>query len=128
MTAMPQLVSLFNAVGGGAAALVAIDDYLRVVGTREETLSTAIFVVLGVVIGCVTFTGSLVASGKLQGLIRGKPILVPGGRIVTFALAAIAVAGLVALVAGGRRGVIDLDTTTKTAIAGSSSWPASRSA
>src|SRR6266540_2224532 len=72
MTAMPQLVSLFNAVGGGAAALVAIDDYLRVVGTVEETISTALFVVLGVVIGCVTFSGSLVASGKLQGLISGK--------------------------------------------------------
>ncbi len=117
MTAMPQLVSLFNAVGGGAAALVAIDDYLRVVGTREETLSTAIFVVLGVLIGSVTFTGSLVASGKLQGLIPGKPILIPGGRIVTFALAAIAVAGLVTLVLAAGD-VIDLDTTTKTAIAG----------
>jgi NAD(P) transhydrogenase subunit beta len=63
MTAMPQLVSIFNAVGGGAAALVAIDDYLRVVGTREEEIATAIFVVLGVVIGCVTFSGSLIASG-----------------------------------------------------------------
>src|SRR5918998_5412519 len=52
MTAMPQLVSLFNAVGGGAAALVAIDDYLRVGGGHGEgpealTISTAIFVVLG---------------------------------------------------------------------------------
>ncbi len=81
MTAMPQLVSLFNAVGGGAAALVAIDDYLRIVGTDELIVSTAIFVVLGAVIGCVTFSGSLIASGKLQGLITGKPIMVPGGRI-----------------------------------------------
>src|SRR5688500_2729732 len=56
MTAMPQLVSLFNAVGGGAAALVAIDDYLRVVGTPDESIPTAVFVILGVVIGCVTFT------------------------------------------------------------------------
>src|SRR5687768_9249044 len=63
MTAMPQLVSLFNAVGGGAAALVAIDDYLHVIGTSEESIPTAIFVVLGVVIGTVTFTGSIVASG-----------------------------------------------------------------
>ena len=65
MTAMPQLVSLFNAVGGGAAALVAIDDYLRVQGTPEESISTAIFVVLGAVIGSITFSGSLIASGKL---------------------------------------------------------------
>ncbi len=117
MTAMPQLVSLFNAVGGGAAALVAIDDYLRVVGTPAETLSTSIFVVLGVVIGCVTFTGSLVASGKLQGLIPGKPILIPGGRLVTIALAVIAIAGLLALVLAAG-GTLDLDTSTKTAILG----------
>ena len=73
MTAMPQLVSLFNAVGGGAAALVAIFDYLHVVGGPDETISTTIFVILGVVIGSVTFTGSLIASGKLQGLITGRP-------------------------------------------------------
>ena len=96
MTAMPQLVSLFNAVGGGAAALVAIDDYLRVVGTPEETISTSIFVVLGVVIGCVTFTGSIIASGKLQGLISGKPIPVPGGQMTTLALAIVAVVGTAA--------------------------------
>ena len=68
MTAMPQLVSLFNAVGGGAAALVAIFDYLHVVGTPEEDVSTVIFVILGVAIGSVTFTGSLIASGKGKGV------------------------------------------------------------
>src|SRR4249919_1515065 len=68
MTAMPQLVSLFNAVGGGAAALVAIDDYIRGVQIGEMEVSTAIFVVLGAVIGSVTFSGSLIASGKLQGI------------------------------------------------------------
>ena len=52
MTAMPQLVSLFNAVGGGAAALVAIDDFIRLVGAAAPTRSTTtIFVVLGAVIG-----------------------------------------------------------------------------
>ena len=74
MTAMPQLVSLFNAVGGGAAALVAIDDYVHIVGTADLSPSTAIFVVLGVVIGSVTFSGSVIAGGKLQGLVPGKPI------------------------------------------------------
>jgi NAD(P) transhydrogenase subunit beta len=117
MTAMPQLVSLFNAVGGGAAALVAIDDYLRVLGTAEETVSTAVFVVLGVVIGCVTFTGSLIASGKLQGIVSGKPILVPGGRLVTIALAAIAVLGFVGLVFGAG-GAIALDETAKLVVLG----------
>ncbi|HWP62644.1 MAG TPA: NAD(P)(+) transhydrogenase (Re/Si-specific) subunit beta [Candidatus Binatia bacterium] len=117
MTAMPQLVSLFNAVGGGAAALVAIDDYLRVLGTEEETVSTAVFVVLGVVIGCVTFTGSLIASGKLQGIVSGKPILVPGGRLVTVVLAALAVLGFVGLVFGAG-GAVSLDETAKLVVLG----------
>jgi NAD(P) transhydrogenase subunit beta len=112
---MPQLVSIFNAVGGGAAALVAIDDYLRVVGTPEEDIATAIFVVLGVVIGCVTFSGSLIASGKLQGLIPGRPILIPGGRLVTALLAAVAVGGFVALVLGAA-GTLTLDTSVSTGI------------
>src|SRR5437868_15406209 len=92
MTAMPQLVSLFNAVGGGAAALIAIEDYLRLssAGTAVP-LDTNIFIVLDIIIGSITFTGSLIASGKLQGLIAGKPILIPGGRIVTAALARVPV-------------------------------------
>jgi NAD(P) transhydrogenase subunit beta len=101
MTAMPQLVSLFNAVGGGAAALIAIDDYLRIVRGGELRLDTHVFIVLDIIIGSITFTGSLVASGKLQGLIPGKPILIPGGRLVTAGLAAITlVAALVLFVTG----------------------------
>ncbi len=115
MTAMPQLVSLFNAVGGGAAALVAIDDYLKVVGTPEENVTTSIFVVLGVVIGCITFSGSLIASGKLQGLIAGKPIIVPGGRILTSLFALVALGGFLALVLGAG-GALSFDTTVKTVV------------
>ena len=91
MTAMPQLVSLFNAVGGGAAALIAIDDYLRLVGGSAVRIDEHIFIVLDIIIGSITFTGSIVASGKLQGLIPGKPIIVPGGQLVTLALAGITV-------------------------------------
>jgi NAD(P) transhydrogenase subunit beta len=91
MTAMPQLVSLFNAVGGGAAALIAIDDYLRLVGGDTVRIDTHIFIVLDIIIGSITFTGSIIASGKLQGLIPGKPIVVPGGQLVTLALAGITV-------------------------------------
>jgi NAD(P) transhydrogenase subunit beta len=98
MTAMPQLVSLFNAVGGGAAALVAIEDYFHIVGTPENDFWTSIFVVLGAVIGSVTFSGSLVASAKLQGLIPGQPIISTWTRPVTVALAAIALGGTLALV------------------------------
>ena len=115
MTAMPQLVSLFNAVGGGAAALVAIFDYLHVVGTPEEEVSTAIFVILGVLIGSVTFTGSLIASAKLQGLIRGKPIPVPGGTATTAALGIIALAATVLLVlSAGESPVLAIGSEIKT--------------
>jgi len=101
MTAMPQLVSLFNAVGGGAAALVAIDDFIKLAtGNTPADLSTTIFVVLGVLFGSVTFTGSLIAGGKLQGLIPGKPIVVPGGQILTIAIALIAIVGTLVLILG----------------------------
>ncbi|HYU49166.1 MAG TPA: NAD(P)(+) transhydrogenase (Re/Si-specific) subunit beta [Candidatus Limnocylindria bacterium] len=101
MTAMPQLVSLFNAVGGGAAALIALDDYIRLAATGTVVgLEVTVPTVLDVIIGCVTFTGSLVASAKLQGLIAGRPIQVPGGRLVTAGLAAIATAGAIFLFAG----------------------------
>jgi NAD(P) transhydrogenase subunit beta len=106
MTAMPQLVSLFNAVGGGAAALIAIDDYLRVAASGQTlALDIQVATVLDVVIGCITFTGSLIASGKLQGLIPGKPILIPGGRIVTILLALVAVGGSLFLFITGQTNV-----------------------
>jgi H+-translocating NAD(P) transhydrogenase subunit beta len=98
MTAMPQLVSLFNAVGGGAAALVAIDDYIRGVSLGVMEVSTAIFVVLGAVFGAVTFSGSLIASGKLQGVVSGQPIFFPGSRILTVLLALVTLAGFALLV------------------------------
>src|SRR6516165_3334735 len=70
MTAMPQLVSVFNAVGGGAAALVAINDYVKLAGgTAGVAESVTIFTILDVLIGAVTFSGSIIAAGKLQGLI-----------------------------------------------------------
>jgi NAD(P) transhydrogenase subunit beta len=115
MTAMPQLVSLFNAVGGGAAALVAIDDFIRL--GNGAPVDTTIFVVLGALIGSVTFSGSLIAGGKLQGLIPGKPIYVPGGQIVTIALAAIALLGTIALILGAG-GAIELDSTATLALLG----------
>ncbi len=101
MTAMPQLVSLFNAVGGGAAALIAIDEYLRHGGTvpgLQENVAT----VLDIAIGSITFTGSLIASGKLMGLkiTPSRPVIVPGGQIVTALLALIVVAGSVFLFLG----------------------------
>ncbi|MFT8355995.1 MAG: NAD(P)(+) transhydrogenase (Re/Si-specific) subunit beta [Bifidobacterium aquikefiri] len=75
MTDMPQLVSVFNTVGGGAAALVALNDILT--SEKIPTLVVLITAGLGIIIGSVTFTGSLVAAGKLQGVLPGKPISLP---------------------------------------------------
>ena len=107
MTAMPQLVSLFNAVGGGAAALIAIDDYIRLASVQSAALlpnqiplEVSVPTVLDVVIGGITFTGSLIASGKLMGIISGKPIKVPGGQLVTLALAVITAVAAIYLWAG----------------------------
>jgi len=73
-THMPQLVSLFNAVGGGAAALIAIDDYIHVTGWGRPCRSRPrSFTVLDVVIGSVTFSGSIFAAGKLQGSCPAGP-------------------------------------------------------
>jgi NAD(P) transhydrogenase subunit beta len=122
MTAMPQLVSLFNAVGGGAAALVAIDDFVRIVGAEgggveELSISTAIFVVLGAVIGSVTFSGSLIASGKLQGLVPGQPISFPGMRILTALAALISVGGLI-LLALGAAGIVAISAPVQVIVLG----------
>jgi NAD(P) transhydrogenase subunit beta len=90
MTAMPQLVSLFNAVGGGAAALIAVNDLLRIenAGARVSLPGA-----LDIVIGAVTFSGSLVAAGKLQGLVSGAPVVFPGARLLNVLLPASFVAG-----------------------------------
>ncbi|CAN5610887.1 NAD(P)(+) transhydrogenase (Re/Si-specific) subunit beta [soil metagenome] len=107
MTAMPQLVSVFNAVGGGAAGLIALEDYIKLVETGTPAVSTTIFVVLGVVLGSVAFTGSVIATGKLQGTISGAPIIFPGTRALTVLLGVLALGGTLALVLGAA-GVLDL--------------------
>ena len=92
MTAMPQLVSIFNAVGGGAAALIAIHDYTRLAGAVGGVAeSTTITTLLDVIIGSVTFSGSIIAAGKLQGIIPGQPITFPGSRLVNVVIAVVAV-------------------------------------
>ncbi len=97
MTGMPQLVSLFNAVGGGAAALVAVSEYLRLAGTGSVPVRTTASTLLDVVIGGVTFTGSVLAAGKLQGWVTGNPVLFAGRRLVSVALTVVVVLGAVVL-------------------------------
>ncbi|MEA9983812.1 NAD(P)(+) transhydrogenase (Re/Si-specific) subunit beta [Subtercola sp. RTI3] len=95
MTDIPQLVSLFNAVGGGAAAAIAFADFLGRDVSAGLTPSTSVPVVLDVIIGSVSLSGSLIAAGKLQGVIPGQPIQFPGARVVNVVVV------LVALGAGG---------------------------
>ncbi|MGH3160421.1 MAG: NAD(P)(+) transhydrogenase (Re/Si-specific) subunit beta [Streptosporangiaceae bacterium] len=92
MTAMPQLVSAFNAVGGGAAALVAVYGYYEAESHVTGVLgTTSVFTVLDVLIGSVTFSGSIIAAGKLQGVIPGQPIIFKGARLVNLGLAVVAI-------------------------------------
>jgi NAD(P) transhydrogenase subunit beta len=103
MTAMPQLVSLFNAVGGGAAALIAFGDAVRHHGWTPLTdvpVRTSLTVVLDVVIGAITFTGSLIAAGKLAGRVSGNPITFRGSRLASVLLTAVVVVAAVLVVAG----------------------------
>jgi NAD(P) transhydrogenase subunit beta len=81
MTAIPQMVAMFNGVGGGAAMLVALDEFLRL--HRIDSTAAAVAVAFTAIVGSVSFTGSLITFAKLQELMTGRPILVPGARIVT---------------------------------------------
>ena len=75
MTAMPELVGIFNAFGGGASALVAIAEFLATPGIGAST--TGVTILLGTLIGSVTFSGSFIAFAKLKGLMTGNPITFP---------------------------------------------------
>jgi H+-translocating NAD(P) transhydrogenase subunit beta len=101
MTAMPQMVALFNGVGGGAAALISLAELHRILpDPGRPKVDIGIAIVLSGLIGAISFAGSMVAFAKLQELIGGRPITYVGQQFVNGALfIAIAVAG-VALVAG----------------------------
>lgn len=98
MTAMPQLVSLFNAVGGGAAALIAVNDLLQAENPAGLGARVSLPGALDIVIGAVTFSGSLIAAGKLQGVVSGAPVVFPGARLLNVLLPAAFVGGTVWLV------------------------------
>jgi len=93
MTAMPQMVAIFNGFGGGASALVAMAEYLRMTGPPE--INVGVTLVLSLLIGTVTLTGSYIAFAKLQGIMRGAPVVFPFQKPLNF----IVLAG--ALVIGG---------------------------
>jgi H+-translocating NAD(P) transhydrogenase subunit beta len=104
MTAMPQMVALFNGVGGGAAALVSLAEYHNRApnpGRLHGDVSVAI--ILSALIGSVSFAGSMVAFAKLQELIQGRPITYPGQKFGNAVLLAAIVTAGAAIVAGAER-------------------------
>ena len=84
MTQMPQLVAIFNGFGGGASAFVAAESF----GTQDG-IFFVVSVVLSLIVGTLTFTGSFIAFGKLQGIITTKPVTFPGQQIFNGILAII---------------------------------------
>jgi NAD(P) transhydrogenase subunit beta len=101
MTAMPQMVALFNGVGGGAAALIALAELHRILpepGAPKVDISVAI--VLSALIGSISFSGSMIAFAKLQELIGGRPITYPAQQLGNALVIVVAVACGVALVSG----------------------------
>jgi NAD(P) transhydrogenase subunit beta len=93
MTAMPQMVALFNGVGGGAAALVAAAEYHRLAPLPGRApLQEVVAIAFSAVIGSLSFAGSIVAFAKLQELIGGRPITFGAQRAVNGAFAAAAIA------------------------------------
>jgi len=78
MTGMPQMVALLNGFGGGASALVASAEFLRFQSTATDIpINVAISIQLGVLVGSVTFSGSLIAFAKLQELVTGRAVAYP---------------------------------------------------
>jgi NAD(P) transhydrogenase subunit beta len=101
MTAMPQMVALFNGVGGGAVSLIALAEFHNLgpaPGRLELNISVAM--ILSAIIGSISFAGSLIAFAKLQELIGGRPIVYPGQKVVNALVIATAL-GLAALILAG---------------------------
>src|SRR5512141_2134444 len=104
MTAMPQMVALFNGVGGGAAALISLAEFHNRApdpGTLKTDISASIM--LSAIIGGISFAGSMVAFAKLQELIRGRPIVYPGQQVVNGLLFAGVLAAGIAIASGAEQ-------------------------
>ncbi len=94
MTAMPEMVAIFNGFGGGASALVAWGEFSRAVDPAAFATQDLVTIGLSILIGSITFTGSFIAFGKLKGFISGNPITFPGHNIFN-ALLTLGTLGLV---------------------------------
>ncbi len=113
MTDMPQMVGIFNGVGGAASALVAVGEFWRVLSTTGTVPLDATFIaILGVLIGGVTLTGSILAFAKLQGLVSGSPVTFPFQQPFNAFLLASFLAGSVYLLIHPENPAIFLSLTT----------------
>lgn len=95
MTAMPEMVSLFNGMGGACAMLISIVEYHH---NPEPSVGMLLVIVLGMIIGTVSFAGSIIAWGKLNGSIKDRTI--PGGQAINFLLFAGIIVMAVMLISG----------------------------
>ena len=104
MTAMPQMVALFNGVGGGAAALISWAEFHnRAPAPGHIKLDIVVTIMLSAIIGSISFAGSMVAFAKLQELIQGRPITYPGQQVGNSLVLAAALAAGIAIDAGAEQ-------------------------
>ena len=92
MTGMPQMVAIFNGVGGGAAAVISLSEYLHELPLGVPA-QKGVEILFALVVGCLSFSGSAVAFAKLQELMTGAPVIYPGQQVVN-AIVALAVVAL----------------------------------
>jgi NAD(P) transhydrogenase subunit beta len=119
MTAIPQMVALFNGVGGGAVALIAWVEFRHTGGYQGEATYVAIFSLFAAIVGSVSFWGSNVAFAKLQEVLPGRPITIGSGQqFVNLALLGVAVACAVAIVAGAHAEILIIGLLVAAAVLG----------
>jgi NAD(P) transhydrogenase subunit beta len=101
MTAMPQMVALFNGVGGGAVALISFVEYREALAAGgNPALDALIPALFAAIIGSISFWGSNIAFGKLQEIIPGRPIQLPGQQFINIGLLAVCVGCAIAIASG----------------------------
>jgi NAD(P) transhydrogenase subunit beta len=103
MTAMPQMVALFNGMGGATAALVSVAEFLRLSRAGEAIgIGESTSIVLGTAIGAISFTGSIIAFGKLQEILPGRPLQFPLQRLINaLILVTVGLLGIFVVALGG---------------------------
>ncbi len=120
MTSMPQMVAIFNGFGGGASVLVATAEFYRLVsGVGQLPAFTMTTIGLSIIIGGITFTGSIVAFAKLQGIMRGAPILFRGQQVLnSLLLLGVLTLMVLAVLAGAEEGMYILGIITVALVLG----------